>query len=52
VKCPENCSDDLDSIVYGRGPFHAKSSVCRAAVMSGIINDAVGGFMIVSYAET
>lgn len=39
-------------MVYGRGPFHEKSSICRAAVMSGIVNDATGGFMILSYADS
>jgi len=42
--CPRNCSQDK-SPIYGSGIFTDNSSICRAAIHSGTIKDAVGGIV-------
>ena len=46
--CPQHClrSVDLDpshARVYGSGPYAAPSSICLAAIHSGVLDDAQGG---------
>lgn len=43
VLCPPGCGSMSEYPVFGAGKFHEKSSICRAAVMQGVVIDTEGG---------
>jgi len=45
IACPKNCRDlkDREVPVYGSGPFHETSSICRSALYSEMYDDVNGG---------
>lgn len=45
VLCPSNCAKENSFKVYGTDIYTDNSSVCRAAVHSGVIKDSEGGLM-------
>ena len=45
IGCPADCSKSKGFKVIGTGPFSEFSSICRAAVYSGAINDVEGGLV-------
>jgi len=48
VLCPKGCAEQAQFPVYGKTSFSSKSSICRAAVLSGIIKDDTGGEIFVN----
>lgn len=48
VHCPANCSKEK-GVLFGLGLYTADSSVCQAAIHSGVINDEQGG--VVGYTK-
>ena len=53
--CPRNCaSDDFnsDAPVYGTGQYAATSSICRAAIHDGRIDDINGGYVTAKKMKT
>ena len=49
VLCPANCTQDSSSsALYGSYPYHGNSSICLAGVHAGIINDDLGGGVLVN----
>ena len=44
--CSQHCLRSVDGRVYGSYPYHAASSVCLAAIHSGIISDEDGGALL------
>jgi len=45
IGCPADCAKAKGFKVIGTGPFSEFSSICRAAVYSGAINDVEGGLV-------
>lgn len=43
VKCPSFCAQELNSVLIGTSTYTGSSSICRAAIHLGIINDFNGG---------
>lgn len=43
VSCPRQCKDKVMFPIYGTTSFDSRSSICRAALFAGIIDDAEGG---------
>ena len=51
VKCPSGCASNPINSLYGTGNYTDFSRVCAAAIQSGIIDDATGGYIVVSFTE-
>jgi hypothetical protein len=49
--CPPGCAGETGFPVYGSNSFHEKSSICRAAIFAGIIEDDEGGEVAVMIAK-
>jgi hypothetical protein len=49
VYCPKACGSGSASRIIGNHWYGDDSSVCRAAVHDGVVDDAVGGFVRVTY---
>lgn len=45
VRCPASCAASSTSAVYGSTFYTDASSICRAAVHAGALNDSVGGLL-------
>lgn len=43
VNCPPGCASKIGAEVFGNSVFHEKSSVCRAALFLGYLDDLKGG---------
>jgi hypothetical protein len=43
ISCPSGCAAKSKFKVFGENVFHGKSSVCRAAVYVGELDDSKGG---------
>ena len=43
VECPSGCGNKQNFKVFGKGPYKSSSSICRAAVHIGTVNDIEGG---------
>ena len=50
LKCPKKCSEIREADIYGTEIFTDSSSICRAAIHEGIIND-LGGEVKIAIAE-
>lgn len=46
--CPKGCASLKQFPIFGKSKFHGKSSVCRAALFSGVIKDEEGGEVTVN----
>lgn len=47
VNCPSFCSQDTKGLLIGTGTYSGESSICKAAIHSGIIKDIHGGIFII-----
>jgi len=47
VKCPSGCKD-AEASVYGIGIFSPDSSICKAALQTGVFYDSFGGEIVVT----
>ncbi len=45
--CPRNCANNYSSLVYGSDVYTDNSSICKAAIHSGILKNAEGGIALV-----
>ncbi|CAH1233701.1 CRISPLD2 [Branchiostoma lanceolatum] len=48
VYCPAGCASRRKATVWGTGVYKGDSSLCRAAIHSGKLQDVTGGFVTVS----
>jgi hypothetical protein len=46
--CPDGCKED-PSLLHGNGAYDQESSICRAGIHAGVIDDR-GGFLTVKIA--
>ncbi len=52
VWCPKECKDKTEFNVWGsKNNYADESSICRAAIHSGVIKDSEGGTFVISYNE-
>ena len=47
VLCPSFCKEKSEHKIYGKDTFSDNSSICRAAIYSGMIQDTEGGSVMV-----
>lgn len=50
-KCPENCSKQAGSVVYGTEIYSEDSNLCLAAIHSGKLTDVGGDIEVLSGGE-
>jgi len=50
IDCPKKCIESSSDII-GMNPYQESSSICKAAIHSGIINDDEGGSFVISFVD-